>query len=97
MAISTSKDHPESTPAGQQAKADAAKADQSAAEVQRKADEDAERGFRGVEVDSTPNEAYSVAGVTSGMPTPETDEEQADKVRQDIRGVEKRANGVAER
>lgn len=33
------------------------------------------QGFRGTEVDSTPNENYTVAGVTSGKPTPETERE----------------------
>ncbi len=31
-----------------------------------------EQGFLGEEVDPTPNEAYTVAGVTSGATTPET-------------------------
>lgn len=39
------------------------------------------QGFRGgEEVDTTPNENYTVAGVTSGKPTPETDEDQAKAV-----------------
>jgi hypothetical protein len=42
-----------------------------------KANETAEKemaqGFRGVATDETPNENYTVAGVTSGKPTPETD------------------------
>lgn len=32
-----------------------------------------EQGFRGVEVDKTPNEAYTVAGVTSGTQAAEAD------------------------
>lgn len=40
------------------------------------------QGFRGVEVDPTPNENYTVAGVTSGAPTPETDVDSAADVRQ---------------
>lgn len=40
-----------------------------------------EQGFRGIEVDPTPNENYTVAGVTSGAPTPETDLESAKDVR----------------
>ena len=40
-----------------------------------------EQGFVGDEVDPTPNENYTVAGVTSGKPTPETDEKAAAKVR----------------
>lgn len=30
-------------------------------------------GYLGTKVDPTPNENYTVAGVTSGKPTPETD------------------------
>ena len=41
------------------------------------------QGFRGVEVDSTPNENYTVAGVTSGAPTPETDVDAAASARKD--------------
>jgi hypothetical protein len=37
----------------------------------KKSDED--KGFRGVQVDETPNENYTVKGVTAGKPTPETD------------------------
>lgn len=74
-----------------------AKADGGAAEVQARTDEELDQGFRGVEVDTTPNENYTVAGVTSGKPTPETDEDQADKVRADARKVERGAAGVAER
>lgn len=40
-----------------------------------------EQGFRGVEVDPTPNENYTVQGVTSGAPTPETDVDSAKDVR----------------
>ena len=41
-----------------------------------------EQGFRGapVDVDPTPNHAYTVAGVLAGEPTPETDAAQAEKV-----------------
>lgn len=38
-------------------------------------------GYRGIEVDPTPNENYTVAGVTSGAPTPETDVDLAKDVR----------------
>lgn len=31
------------------------------------------RGYRGVKVDPTPDEHYTVAGVTAGLPTPESD------------------------
>ncbi len=51
------------------------------AELQKKIDAENAQGFRGTEVDPTPNENYTVAGVTSGAPTPETDTETAKKVR----------------
>lgn len=41
------------------------------------------QGFRGTEVDPTPNENYSVAGVTSGAPTPETDAGLARDIRRE--------------
>jgi hypothetical protein len=44
-----------------------------AGQVQEKMDEEQEQGFRGTKVDPTPNENFTVAGVTSGAPTPETD------------------------
>lgn len=47
--------------------------------VQDAVDEETERGFNGVEVDPTPNENYTLSGVTSGKPTPETDEKAASK------------------
>lgn len=43
-----------------------------------------EQGFRGVKVDPTPNENYTVAGVTSGAPTPETDPKTAREVRAEL-------------
>lgn len=43
------------------------------AEVQAKFDEAAEKGYFGNTPDSTPNENYTLAGVTSGKPTPETE------------------------
>jgi hypothetical protein len=46
-------------------------------QAQEKMDEITEKGFRGEAVDPTPNEAYSVAGVTAGKATPETDPELA--------------------
>lgn len=51
--------------------------------LQSIADRETEQGFRGVEVDPTPNENYTVKGVTKGLPTPETDVEAA----KDARGV----------
>lgn len=41
--------------------------------LQRETDAATEQGFIGIEVDPTPNEHYTVQGVTSGKPTPETD------------------------
>lgn len=45
--------------------------DLGAAEVQAKFDEAAEKGYFGETPDDTPNEAYTLKGVTSGQPTPE--------------------------
>lgn len=53
-------------------KTESATDDLGANEVQAKVNEASEQGFYGTEVDQTPNENYSVAGVTSGKPTPET-------------------------
>lgn len=58
-----------------------ANGDLGAGEVQALMDEEQEQGFRGVEVDPTPNENYTVAGVTSGAPTPETDAAAAEEAR----------------
>ncbi len=46
-------------------------------QVQAAVDEETEQGFRGDKVDPTPDSAYSVAGVTKGAPTPETDDKAA--------------------
>jgi hypothetical protein len=70
---------------------------QDAAEVQANVDVETEQGFRGVEVDPTPNENYTLAGQNAGAPVPETDEATA-KVAVDARDdVAKQANGVSER
>jgi hypothetical protein len=63
-------------------KKSAASDDAGASNVQEKMDADLEQGFRGTAVDPTPNEAYTVAGVTSGMPTPETDADAAKAARE---------------
>lgn len=55
-----------------------------AAEVRHVMEVEQEQGFRGVEVDQTPNSAYTVQGVTSGEPTPETDPELSKKRRQEL-------------
>lgn len=65
-------------------KKDAASTDKVAQEIQKEFDKETEQGFRGVEVDQTPNAAYTVAGVTSGEPTPETDAELSRKTRADL-------------
>ena len=46
-----------------------------AKEIQQKVDAAEEKGYLGVSPDPTPRENYTVAGVTSGKPTPETDEQ----------------------
>lgn len=46
-------------------------------EVQDKVDAETEPGFRGVEVDQTPNENYTVAGVVAGKPVPEAEADPA--------------------
>jgi hypothetical protein len=57
-------------------------ADVGQGEVQEKMDEATEKGFIGSVPDPTDNEAYTVGGVTSGAPTPETDADLAAKARQ---------------
>lgn len=52
-------------------------------EIQSTVDKETAQGFRGTEVDSTPNENYTVAGVTKGLPTPETDAGAAKASRED--------------
>jgi len=42
-------------------------------EVQARFDEAAEKGYFGHAPDATPNANYTLAGVTSGKPTPETE------------------------
>jgi hypothetical protein len=98
MAISPKTDHPETSPEGQQAKASAEKADSANADsVQKMVDVETEQGFRGVEVDPTPNENYTLAGVTKGAPTPETDDGAAEDARKAQADTARQANGVGER
>lgn len=47
-------------------------ADVGQAEVQAKFDEASEKGYFGTSPDATPRENYTLKGVTSGKPTPET-------------------------
>lgn len=54
-------------------KHDTSKTDLGADEVQAKVDEAEAKGYLGEVPDPTPNENYTVSGVTSGAPTPETD------------------------
>lgn len=51
-------------------------------QVQEQLDKENAQGFRGTEVDETPNENYTVAGVIAGKPTPETDAAAAKAVRE---------------
>jgi hypothetical protein len=53
-------------------------------EVQQAVDKASEKGYLGVEVDPTPDEHYTVAGVLAGKPTPETDSEHAREVQQKL-------------
>ena len=50
-----------------------------AQQLQDAEDKVVEQGYRGVGPDPTPNGHYTVDGVTSGKPTPETHPEQAAK------------------
>jgi hypothetical protein len=65
----------------------AKKDDSGAADVQEKVDAENEQGFRGTRVDPTPLENYTLQGVTSGKPTPETDEKAAAKAREASSGL----------
>jgi hypothetical protein len=68
------------------AKKEQVRDDLGASEVQSRMDEFTAQGFRGTKVDPTPNENYTVAGVTSGAPTPETDEDAEAEAR-DASGI----------
>ena len=61
--------------------ADKKKTDSGEAEVQANVDEANEQGFLGTRVDPTPLENYTLEGVTSGKPTPETDADLAAEAR----------------
>lgn len=58
------------------------KDDGGAAEVQANVDKAEEQGFQGEAVDPTPRENYTLQGVVSGAPTPETDKDAAAKARE---------------
>jgi hypothetical protein len=55
-----------------------------AAEVQEAVDAAEEAGHLGVDPDPTPNSHYTLSGVAAGKPTPESDAEQARKVRHQL-------------
>ena len=63
------------------------KDDSGAAEVQEKVDAENAQGFRGTRVDPTPLENYTLDGVTSGKPTPETDAKAAEAARKAVSGL----------
>ena len=58
-------------------------------QVQQRVEKEQEQGFRGLGTDPTPNENYTVKGVTQGKPTPETDDDHAEKVRRELRQQER--------
>jgi len=64
--------------------------DLGASQVQANFDKETDQGFRGVDVDPTPNENYTVGGVTDGKPTPETNADAA-KTARDVTGGSKTA------
>lgn len=51
------------------------------AQVDEVVNDEIDKGYRGVEIDPTPNEHYTVPGVLAGKPTPETDEGLAEEAR----------------
>lgn len=67
------------------------------AEMQKRVDKAEEQGFLGVETDPTPNENYTVQGVTSGAATPETDVDAADKALAYQRELGGKGNGPGPR
>lgn len=71
--------------------------DSAETQVQERVNAEQERGYRGIEVDPTPNENYSVAGVTSGAPTPETDADAAEAARKAQADTARLAEGSASR
>lgn len=62
-------------------------------EIQAAFDAANKQGFFGVEVDATPNENYTVAGVVAGKPTPETDAEAASKAAEHISKIRRPGDG----
>lgn len=89
---------PAEVDAAAQAKTDAEAADAAVADqVQAAVDVETEQGFRGVEVDPTPNENYTLAGQVAGAPTPETDLDAAEAARLALKSTGQAAAGVAQR
>jgi hypothetical protein len=58
--------------------------EQSIQSVQEQSDAETDRGFAGAQVDPTDRANYTVSGVTSGAPTPETDEGAAEAARKAV-------------
>ncbi|MGW1134562.1 hypothetical protein [Streptomyces griseoluteus] len=75
-----------SKPAGEPDNQDVPAGDDVAKAVQHATDKAQEQGFFGVETDPTPNEHYTVSGVTEGLPTPETDKKTAAEARRASHG-----------
>jgi hypothetical protein len=48
--------------------------------IQEATDEAQEKGFIGEKVDQTPRENYTLAGVAKGLPTPETTQQNRDRL-----------------
>lgn len=81
---------------GEQSREEAVQAaEEGNANVQKLADAETEQGYRGAVSDPTPNENYTVAGVTSGAPTPETDEGAAEEARLHQQRLAREASGLA--
>jgi hypothetical protein len=57
------------------------------AEVQARYDQAQEQGYEGVVADPTPNSAYTLGGVVSGEPTPETDAAAARDAEQHLADI----------
>lgn len=65
-----------------QSQAKAESTDAGTEQLQQAFDKANEQGFFGESSDPTPNEHYTVDGVTNDKPTPETDEKAAAKARE---------------
>lgn len=68
------------------------KGDGGVAQAAAKMDAETDAGYSGTVPDPTPNHAYSVAGVTAGEPTPETDQgayDAAQAAHREIAGAQR--------